>query len=129
MLLALAIAVVSVVNSNSCQARQSSELQSAKPSWFTLADQVDCEIENGSWKQARYEDSQSQKAYEQIEFVAGKGNQLMIARPVSPSFVIPELKAAVRVRSQRRGVQLHACLLYTSPSPRDRTRSRMPSSA
>ena len=24
---------------------------------------------------------------------------------------------------------LRACLLYTSPSPRDRTRSRMPSSA
>ena len=27
------------------------------------------------------------------------------------------------------GVKLAACLLYTSPSPRDRTRSRMPSSA
>jgi len=27
------------------------------------------------------------------------------------------------------GVDLRACLLYTSPSPRDRTRSRMPSSA
>ena len=27
-----------------------------------------------------------------------------------------------------RGVE-HGCLLYTSPSPRDRTRSRMPSSA
>ena len=26
-------------------------------------------------------------------------------------------------------VQVGACLLYTSPSPRDRTRSRMPSSA
>ena len=26
-------------------------------------------------------------------------------------------------------VQLYVCLLYTSPSPRDRTRSRMPSSA
>ena len=25
--------------------------------------------------------------------------------------------------------QVHNCLLYTSPSPRDRTRSRMPSSA
>ena len=25
--------------------------------------------------------------------------------------------------------QTHPCLLYTSPSPRDRTRSRMPSSA
>ena len=29
-----------------------------------------------------------------------------------------------------RGMQrIDACLLYTSPSPRDRTRSRMPSSA
>ena len=26
-------------------------------------------------------------------------------------------------------MQLYGCLLYTSPSPRDRTRSRMPSSA
>ena len=25
--------------------------------------------------------------------------------------------------------RIHGCLLYTSPSPRDRTRSRMPSSA
>ena len=28
-----------------------------------------------------------------------------------------------------RATALHTCLLYTSPSPRDRTRSRMPSSA
>src|SRR5665213_4394381 len=28
-----------------------------------------------------------------------------------------------------RGGQLHSCLLYTSPSPRDRQKSRMPSSA
>ena len=27
------------------------------------------------------------------------------------------------------GVMFYSCLLYTSPSPRDRTRSRMPSSA
>ena len=27
------------------------------------------------------------------------------------------------------GLQIGSCLLYTSPSPRDRTRSRMPSSA
>ena len=27
------------------------------------------------------------------------------------------------------GNVIHTCLLYTSPSPRDRTRSRMPSSA
>ena len=28
-----------------------------------------------------------------------------------------------------KGLGLRGCLLYTSPSPRDRTRSRMPSSA
>ena len=28
-----------------------------------------------------------------------------------------------------RGIHVTTCLLYTSPSPRDRTRSRMPSSA
>ena len=33
------------------------------------------------------------------------------------------------VTEQRRTTQALACLLYTSPSPRDRTRSRMPSSA
>ena len=32
-------------------------------------------------------------------------------------------------RAERVCVALAACLLYTSPSPRDRTRSRMPSSA
>ena len=29
----------------------------------------------------------------------------------------------------RDGIEADSCLLYTSPSPRDRTRSRMPSSA
>ena len=37
-----------------------------------------------------------------------------------------ELVADVR---QTRDIQILFCLLYTSPSPRDRTRSRMPSSA
>ena len=33
-------------------------------------------------------------------------------------------------QSRRSGTNLpYSCLLYTSPSPRDRTRSRMPSSA
>ena len=32
----------------------------------------------------------------------------MIGHVVTPSFVIPELKPAIRIRSQRRGVQLHA---------------------
>ena len=38
----------------------------------------------------------------------------------------------IAVTSDERGMEhalLYVCLLYTSPSPRDRTRSRMPSSA
>src|SRR5664280_1199068 len=34
------------------------------------------------------------------------------------------LHAPLRARSRRRGHRLCTCLLYTSPSPRDRTRSR-----
>eukprot|EP00657_Telonema_sp_P-1_P000117 TRINITY_DN10203_c0_g1_i1.p1 TRINITY_DN10203_c0_g1~~TRINITY_DN10203_c0_g1_i1.p1 ORF type:complete len:107 (-),score=27.40 TRINITY_DN10203_c0_g1_i1:134-454(-) len=38
---------------------------------------------------------------------------------------IHHVQPLLLIRIQR----LHTCLLYTSPSPRDRTRSRMPSSA
>ena len=36
---------------------------------------------------------------------------------------------AVKKMDLSKGDQFKDCLLYTSPSPRDRTRSRMPSSA
>ena len=36
---------------------------------------------------------------------------------------------AARGDGRRSVPQVYICLLYTSPSPRDRTRSRMPSSA
>ena len=36
------------------------------------------------------------------------------------------IDAHVKIMHQ---IMCHTCLLYTSPSPRDRTRSRMPSSA
>ena len=39
------------------------------------------------------------------------------------------LQLALTHTNVRLLVQLSICLLYTSPSPRDRTRSRMPSSA
>ena len=34
-----------------------------------------------------------------------------------------------RIFGSTNNTAVYACLLYTSPSPRDRTRSRMPSSA
>ena len=40
------------------------------------------------------------------------------------SVIVPGLDGSIH-----QGDPWHTCLLYTSPSPRDRTRSRMPSSA
>ena len=47
-----------------------------------------------------------------------------MVKGVSEGFVIEQELVGVGYRATAKG-----CLLYTSPSPRDRTRSRMPSSA
>ena len=50
------------------------------------------------------------------------------ARDMHDTFYLDENKE-VLLRTHTSPVQIRTCLLYTSPSPRDRTRSRMPSSA
>ena len=50
----------------------------------------------------------------------------VMARHFSPSVAVG---TEVRFRLENGTESSHTCLLYTSPSPRDRTRSRMPSSA
>ena len=45
------------------------------------------------------------------------------------SYLLAPREAPPQVKQPGRVLQLPPCLLYTSPSPRDRTRSRMPSSA
>ena len=45
---------------------------------------------------------------------------------LTPVKVVPMAATQTRVQEE---AAVYACLLYTSPSPRDRTRSRMPSSA
>ena len=53
---------------------------------------------------------------------------LRTAAETPPHVVV--LGAATKMRADVvAGLQRGPCLLYTSPSPRDRTRSRMPSSA
>ena len=47
---------------------------------------------------------------------------------ISKSKALQELKSSVGFATASKHTQ-HTCLLYTSPSPRDRQKSRMPSSA
>ena len=58
----------------------------------------------------------------------------VIEMPVSinEAGAAPEASAVLDINSTTQGIlipRMTTCLLYTSPSPRDRTRSRMPSSA
>ena len=57
--------------------------------------------------------------------VTGSGKTFTMAQTIArvnrPTLVMAHNKTLA--------AQLYHCLLYTSPSPRDRTRSRMPSSA
>ena len=43
--------------------------------------------------------------------------------------IVSNIGDTFRIHSNIIASQIEDCLLYTSPSPRDRTRSRMPSSA
>ena len=59
-----------------------------------------------------------------------KSKQAELADALTPLILIlNETEAGVAQRLSRKGHYIYVCLLYTSPSPRDRTRSRMPSSA
>ena len=56
---------------------------------------------------------------------AGQDAQAVTLQAREPELIdVPHFQQA-----QRQAQQAAVCLLYTSPSPRDRTRSRMPSSA
>ena len=54
----------------------------------------------------------------------------LLINPISANALYPSDPSSVDVlKDDLHGADLHNCLLYTSPSPRDRIASRMPSSA
>ena len=60
-----------------------------------------------------------------------RGLVALFAAAVSFGAIVQAQAETLRIGYQKYGtlVLLKACLLYTSPSPRDRQKSRMPSSA
>ena len=65
-----------------------------------------------------------EQGYRMIDTAMAYGNEDEVGQAIRESG-IPREEIFVVTKLRRP----HSCLLYTSPSPRDRTRSRMPSSA
>ena len=111
--------------------RQMEELPLQGRNWMELAMQVKG-ITSNAVDTNPVRDRQFQlnlDGQEITQQVAGGGfGQPRFSREAIAEFqVITNLFDITQGRSL--GIQVQACLLYTSPSPRDRTRSRMPSSA
>ena len=69
-------------------------------------------------------------------FYEGLGSQDPLSGETDPDVIAPDVLSRKETMDLVRAYyamdeapRKHICLLYTSPSPRDRTRSRMPSSA
>ena len=54
---------------------------------------------------------------------------LMPGDPLRAKFIAETFLEDAKLVNNVRGIQGYTCLLYTSPSPRDKRQSRMPSSA
>ena len=94
-------------------------------------------IKNGRTKQNLpqgfdlYEDfKRNEKAYDLERLCRNYNKPVFVAHGINDASVsIDNGKRLSQWLQQKLHVIANACLLYTSPSPRDRTRSRMPSSA
>ena len=65
------------------------------------------------------EESTFESTYETADVEVSASAEMDVAEEAGPGTILPDLGE----------VPINFCLLYTSPSPRDRQKSRMPSSA
>ncbi len=73
-------------------------------SW-SLAE-TDCDVPKSRWLQQRKREGQ--RSFEQLFFPCGPGTKVLVAHPVTPAFVIPELRAELTLRCNRAGARLMA---------------------
>jgi hypothetical protein len=80
------------------------DFESINPSWERR--EGDCIVLDANWRQRRTNEGETNSRYERIEFETGPGSKLLVSHSVPPSFVIPELIPAVRIKATRPGVKL-----------------------
>ena len=76
------------------------------------------------------ESLQDTKGEQALQQIGAQGDVEESLQDLKGDQAIQQLQqAGLNDQDSQKSTQTHPCLLYTSPSPRDRTRSRMPSSA
>ena len=89
------------------------------PSW--TRHQGDSRVEQRLWRQRRSSgpDNNGQTiSWEAVNFQNGPGTHLYISHEVPPAYLIPELKPAVRIKSETAGIRLMVrVVLPHTPSP------------
>ena len=82
----------------------------------------------------KVDDSKAVSCYANFCRVTGSAEELIVdfgmnTQPINNADSTVDVQQRVVMNFYTAKRLLHACLLYTSPSPRDRQKSRMPSSA
>ena len=74
-------------------------------------------------------DDMSHAIKEQTDLAIDEADSLLFVVDAIDGLLPTDQEIAQSLRKQNKNITLLICLLYTSPSPRDRQKSRMPSSA
>lgn len=112
-------AVIVLVATTDSSAQFHETFDGNQPTW--TRNESDCQIIERRWKQLRgldVTDEKTNNTAERIQYRCGPGTRLLVSHPVTPAFVIPELRPSVRVRSGKRGIQLSVrIVLPHTPAP------------
>jgi hypothetical protein len=92
------------------------KFESPIPSWDRR--ETDCIIPDAHWSQRRSNELESKNRCEKIAFQSGGGSKILVSHDITPSYIIPELIPAVRIKASRPGIQLMVrVVLPHTPSP------------
>jgi hypothetical protein len=93
--------------------------QDKSPSW--VRHQGDARVDQRRWRQRRSTGTDTNGktiSWEAVNFQNGPGTQLYISHEIPPAYLIPELKPAVRIKSETAGIKLMVrVVLPHTPSP------------
>ena len=104
-------------------------VQESTPERLEIKQAVLAEIQASCAAEAVVGSSTSGFMPSELQAGSPRPEQILVAHPYNPVYLLPIVEVVPSALVPEETVQRADCLLYTSPSPRDRQKTRMPSSA